>query len=179
MAHYDGLGAHDVVEALAALEREAGCPSDLGWVSDAMLEPTFRLVTAARADRLRGYAAATRRGPRVELQRLVAVTDPDLDETQVSALLVDAVLRVAGRPPYRELDTVRESDALSMLHRLGWREVEPDSGLVPPQTGSELIVPPGPGRGSGPPETGGRLVPPQTGGAAIWVTLSKRPADRW
>lgn len=131
VAHYDGLGANEIVDALGALEREAGCPSDLGWVSEAMFEPSFFLVTLARHDRLRGYAAAVRRQNHPELQRLVMVPDPDLDETQMGDALVSALLRMTARPPYRELDTGPGFTKLSLLERLGWQvNAKPDGDVL-------------------------------------------------
>lgn len=122
-AHYDGLGANEVVANLRVLEHETGRPSDLGWVSDAMFDPTFALVTMARGERLRGYAAAARSGGTVRLQRLVTAPDPDLDDTQLGAALVDAMLRVAGHPPYRSLLVTVGFDGLPLLQRLGWQVV--------------------------------------------------------
>lgn len=120
-AHYDGLGANEVVDDLRTLECEAGRPTDLGWVSEAMFDPTFVLVTMAREERLRGYAAAVRSGGTVRLQRVVTGADPDLDEAQLGAALVDAVLRVAGHPPYRSLSVAAGFDGLPLLGRLGWQ----------------------------------------------------------
>ncbi len=122
-AHYDGLGANEVVVDLRALEHEAGRPSDLGWVSEAMFDPTFVLVTMAREERMRGYAAAVRSGGTVHLQRLVTAADPDLDQTQLGAALGAAVRRVAGHPPYRSLSVAEEFDGLPLLGRLGWQVV--------------------------------------------------------
>lgn len=122
-AHYDGLAANEVVEELRALEQEAGRPSDLGWVSEAMFEPTFALVTLARDQRMRGYAAATRTDGCVRLQRLVTATDPDFPRTRLGAALVDAMLRVNGHPPYRSLLVPAGFDALPLLERVGWQIV--------------------------------------------------------
>ncbi len=137
LAHYDGLGANEVVDRLRLLEREAGRPSDLGWVSAAMLEPRFTLVTVARGQKLRGYAAAVRRGSALQLQRLITLPGVDLDDAQISATLIRAVLRVAGHPPCRIVRAAPGSEALPMLARLGWQVID-DGPLGDPAAGPAL-----------------------------------------
>lgn len=139
VAHYDGLGANDAVERLRDLEQEAGCPTDLGWVSEAMFDPTFTLVTVARGERLRGYAAADRQGGQVRLRRLVAAPDSELRDDHLVAMLVDVVLRVAGHPPYRRVWVAPGFDGVHLLERVGWlADTDPLSGLTGSTSGRPL-----------------------------------------
>jgi hypothetical protein len=137
IAHYDGLGVQELVDPLRVLEHAAGVSSDLGWVSSALQEPTFTLVTVARQGTLCGYATAVLRGGDLQIQRLVTLPAADFGEADLHATLVHAVRRVGAHPPYRTLRVVPGLPELAALERSGWRVID-DAPADDPAAGPAL-----------------------------------------